>query len=103
MNKVLIIAIPTLFGCAGPSEAEVKAEFDAYVADRNQCTLDDDCSLVSSECPLPCVVAVTRGQEADVRAKAAALVDEYEGSRCVYRCGQVRAICSDGRCAVEPL
>jgi hypothetical protein len=60
-----------------PSEEEIKREFEAYVAARNQCSVNDDCVLASADCPLGCYAAVNRVYQAEVEAKARELVSEW--------------------------
>jgi hypothetical protein len=93
-----------LIGACAPSEEEVQEEFDAYVAERNACTVTDDCVLATADCPLGCWVSVNRAYQADVEAKARELVEDYEsgGQKCYYDCIPAVAVCRDGRCAADP-
>lgn len=103
MKKVLLAIVAVAVGCSrGLSQEEVNAELDRYVAERNQCTIDDDCALVTASCPLPCFVAVTRGQEADVREKAEALTSEPGISRGPARTRR-RALARAPRCSVSAM
>lgn len=90
--------------CGAPSEEEVKEEFEAFVAARNQCTADDDCVLAAANCPLGCYAAVNRQHQAEVEKKARELVEEYQsgGRSCAYGCVGAVPACQDGRCAAVP-
>jgi hypothetical protein len=90
-------------GCVlfAPSEEDVKAEFDDYVASANSCSTADDCAYASAGCPLGCVVAVRKDRVADVERKARELIDDYEsgGRACEYECVQPLGVtCRAGRC-----
>lgn len=91
-----------LSGCA-PSAEDVKQEFDAYVANANQCEETAECTLATAGCPLGCVAAVRVEAKADVERKARELIEDYEsgGTVCEYECVAVSgAECRDGRCAL---
>lgn len=92
------------FGCAR-SEAELKAEFDAFVATHDECAVTDECVLASAGCPLGCSAAVNVKHRAAVEKKAADLVAEYErwGRACAYDCVGAVPMCVEGHCrAVAP-
>jgi hypothetical protein len=91
-------------GCGSRSEAELQAEFDAYVAARNACEQPLDCVLAEAGCPLGCVVAVHHDHQRSVEAKADDLIDEYTsgGQHCDYGCLQMKAVCTAGRCEAVP-
>jgi hypothetical protein len=90
--------------CSARSEEEIQAEFDAFVAERNECTDTSECVLAGAGCPLGCTVAVNARHEAAVEAKARDLIDEYEssGRNCEYQCVLVTAVCADNRCEEVP-
>jgi MYXO-CTERM domain-containing protein len=93
-------------GCVlfAPSEAEIKAEFDSYVAGANRCDVATDCALAFPGCPLGCFVAVRADRKADVEQKARELVDDYErgGRRCVYDCNTAGELtCTSNRCTAS--
>jgi hypothetical protein len=90
-------------GCSR-SEAELKAEFDAFVATRNECQATSECVLAGADCPLGCSVAVNVEHKAAVEKKAAELVAEYErwGASCAYECIGGKPECVEGRCQVVP-
>jgi hypothetical protein len=96
----LAVAVALLaLGCAR-SEAEIKAEFDAFVATRNECAATEECVLAAADCPLGCFAAVNVKHEAAVEKKADELVDEYErwGRHCENDCASGKATCVEGRC-----
>ncbi len=108
--KIHVILGCVLLGVVGcgaaseKSEAELKQEFAAYVAARNQCSVNEDCALVVAGCPLGCYGAVNRVFQAEVEAKAHELVSEYEESRgsCVVDCIVSAPACTHGRCQAVP-
>src|SRR5687768_6897953 len=90
--------------CSAPSEDDIQAEFDAFVAHNNSCMVDDDCALATADCPLGCFVAVNESRVDETEAKARALIDDYEsgGRKCFYQCatpGPLR--CEAQHCVVE--
>ena len=87
--------------CAARSEAELQAEFRAFVDAHNQCASTDECVLANASCPLGCSAAVNAQFRGIVEQKAAELVHEYEssGRGCDYECAAVIAVCSEGRCS----
>lgn len=54
--------------------------------------------------PLGCEVAVRADRVEDVTKKAASLIQQYESgshSSCSYSCSQTKALCTQGRCALD--
>lgn len=104
MGWCRIVLACCLVGCA-PSEEEIQAEFDEFVATRRACSVDDDCVLAATGCPLGCGTAVNRRHEGEVEAKARELIDDYEsfGRACEYDCIASVAACIEGRCDEQPL
>jgi hypothetical protein len=103
MWRVVVVGALLMVGCSR-SEAELKAELDAFVATRNECAATDECVLASADCPLGCFVAVNAKHEVAVEKKAADLVAEYErwGRACEYECIAGKAECVEGRCKFVP-
>ncbi len=92
----------TLSAC-GRSADDVSEEFEAAVAEANDCVSSSDCVLIFPGCPLGCFTAVNRAREAEVRAKADELIADYErgGAACAYSCIQPGAlVCEGSNCAV---
>jgi hypothetical protein len=98
----------TVFSCSSSSQRsadEVRAEFEAFVEDNNSCAADDECVIVTADCPVGCYVVVNETRAEATEAKARELVEEYEsgGRDCDYGCaapGTPR--CDDGRCTEQP-
>ncbi len=90
--------------CGPPSEEEIRQEFAAYVAARNQCSVTDDCVLARADCPLGCYAAVNRVYQAEVEAKARELVAEWgkDGRGCAGSCEEAVPVCTNGRCQRVP-
>jgi hypothetical protein len=83
----------------------VKRDFDAFVADANACQAADECTVVFTDCPLGCFVAVRADRKSDVEAEAARLTKLYRssGQSCAYDCvtpGEVSCVAQ--RCSVAP-
>lgn len=101
-----LVALAALAACACDSsprsEAELKAEFERFVADKRACAVTDDCALASTSCPLGCGAAVAKPNVPAVEAKARELVSEYEsdGKRCDYGCPFVEVRCQQSLCTV---
>ena len=93
-----------LVACA-PSEDEIQAEFDEFVSTKQTCTVDDDCVLASTGCPLGCGTAVNRKHQKEVEAKADELIEDYEsnGRMCEYECTGSVAVCVKRQCDEQPL
>lgn len=90
--------------CCAPSEEELQAEFDAYVAARNQCETVADCAVAVPGCPLGCFVYVNSSKVKEVEAKAKELVDDYErfGAQCEYGCVAAAGVdCEAHRCVAR--
>lgn len=106
MSRIItlsLVAVASLASCK-PSAAEIQQEFAEVVAESNACTDVDDCVAVSPGCPLGCLVAVNREQEAAVKAEAAELIESYSSPNvsCNNFCGQPGTlVCKAGRCALE--
>jgi hypothetical protein len=90
-------------GCLTAEQA--REDWDEHVAQSNECTADEDCVVIFTDCPLGCFTAV-RAELADACSERADdLVAAYEasGARCAYDC----AIAGDpycdasGRCEVD--
>ena len=96
----------TVVSCSSQRSAdEVAAEFEAFVEDNNSCAADDECVIVSADCPVGCWVVVNETRVEATQAKARELVEEYEsgGRACYYDCavpGTPR--CEDGHCTEAP-
>ncbi len=88
-----------LFACA-PSEEEVQAEFKEFVSTKKACSIDDDCVIAATGCPLGCGTAVNKKHQREVEAKADELIEDYEsnGRSCDYECVGSVAVCAEGRC-----
>jgi hypothetical protein len=108
-TAVLILSLFLGFvasACGAPSADDIKKEFTAYVAGANSCTAAADCTVVVASCPLECWVAVRADRQADVEAKARALVTDYErgGESCAYDCvAPGPTMCVQGRCYADPV
>jgi hypothetical protein len=105
-QRFLVLALVggVLAGCLAPSEEAVQEEFEAFVAERNHCQADSECTMVAPGCPLGCGTFVNVEHRAAVQAKARELVDDYEsgGRRCDYGCGEAgMPVCRDARCEGE--
>lgn len=88
--------------CA-PSDEEVQADFDAFIAEHDRCELNSECVQISPGCPLGCAVAVRADSAGAAQALAAELIDDYQslGRSCQYDCVPVEGVsCSQGRCAI---
>jgi hypothetical protein len=99
---LLLLALPILAAC-GRSEDDIRAEWDETVAAANACQSAADCALVSPGCPLGCFAAVNTAKKAEVEAKAAELIDDYEsgGAACAYDCIAPGPLeCASGKCEV---
>jgi hypothetical protein len=98
----LLMPLSGVVACADRSEEEIRAEFREFVESRDDCEEDDDCTLVSAECPFGCYQAVNARYADDVRRKAEELVDELRsgGSACAYGCAQASGTeCRNMTCA----
>jgi hypothetical protein len=94
-----------LMGCAS-SEGEVRAEFQAYVAGANKCTVAAECAVAWADCPLGCFAIVRADRKDDVERKARQLVSDYERGfqSCVYDCRAPGPLaCIDQRCGETTL
>lgn len=101
---IFAFAILAAAGCV--NETQVQAEFDAHVAENNECAVDADCTVISPGCPIGCFAAV-RADAADAcQRRANSLIDQWEagGRSCAYSCIAVgAAYCSEGRCTFDPI
>jgi len=98
------LAVTLALVACSPSEEEVEAELAEFIASRDDCTVDEDCALAHTECPLGCYHAVNKAHVTAVEDKARELVDDYEsgGMGCTYRCARAfGAMCQAGTCAVS--
>jgi hypothetical protein len=91
---------------AAPGASEqAKAELNAFVANRQTCSNDDDCVAVAGTCPFGCYIPVLKSATAEVTAKLQELADRLDksGGRCMYKCtAEPVVVCRAGRCAAEP-
>jgi hypothetical protein len=104
-SRAWLVVLALLSACAAPSEEEIEAEFDDFVASRNQCQVASDCELAPAGCPLGCSVAVRREHVDAVSAKAQELIADFEsdGRSCAYRCALVPPLeCRMERCFAGP-
>jgi hypothetical protein len=92
-----------LAAACGPSEQDLKQEFDAEVQRSNGCAVASECVVARAGCPLGCWVLVNAAHQARVEAKARELIDDYEsgGRACAYECTErPMIVCSAaGKCA----
>lgn len=98
----LLMLVAALLGC-GRSEEDIQAEWDETVAASNACQTAAECVLVWPGCPLGCFTAVNSSKKAELEAKAAELIDEYEsgGVACEYGCVAPGPLeCVGGKCTV---
>ena len=106
VSKTIVVALVSaqlVAGCSASSESDVRSEFNAYVAERNQCATSSECTTISPGCPLGCFVAVPVSQAANVEQKARDLIADYErsGTSCEYLCARsYGAICQGGGCLI---
>ena len=86
------------------SEEDLKADFSSFVADKQACMADSDCTLASTGCPLGCATAVAKPFKDAVERRARELVSEYEsnGRRCDYDCVAPDLRCEASRCTAYP-
>lgn len=102
-GSILSLSLSLLVVGCGRSEEDVQAEWDEIVAASSACQSAAECVLVSPGCPLGCFVAVNSSKKAEVEAKAAELIDDYEsgGTACAYGCIAPGPLeCVSGKCAV---
>jgi hypothetical protein len=98
------VLIPLATAC-GASEEDVQAEFNAFVADHDDCQAATDCALISPGCPLGCSVALRADAVDEAEAFAKDLIEDYErgGASCDYGCtGAQRVACTDEVCQICP-
>jgi len=103
--RTWLLAVAILSACAPASEEEIEAEFDDFVAGRNQCEVASECELAPAGCPLGCFVAVRREHVDAVSEKAQELIADYQsgGRSCAYRCAAVPPLeCRMERCFAGP-
>jgi hypothetical protein len=97
-----LAALLALYASAGCSRSEeaLQADMDAYVAERNGCAADDECTIAGGGCPLGCGFAVHVDAVDEINAHSAELIAEYErvGRSCEYCCLPLVASCADGTC-----
>lgn len=87
-------------GCA-PSEEEVKANWEAFLAKHQACKADSDCTLVHPGCPLGCASPIAVDAVAAGERVAKDLIDDYEsgGRSCEYECVVIcGAACEANQC-----
>ncbi len=97
---VCLLSLAGLLGC-GRSEADVRAEFQTYVAGANSCKDALECAVATADCPLGCFVIVRADRKDDVERKARDLVAQYQSAfqTCVYDCRTPGTlVCVDSRC-----
>ena len=87
-------------GCA-PSEEEVKADWQEFLAKHQACSADSDCTLVHPGCPLGCASPINVAAAAAGERLAKDLIEDYEsgGKSCDYDCVIIcGAACEANRC-----
>jgi hypothetical protein len=93
---------PTTTGSTTPTEDEILADFSAWLADHADCTVAEDCVVISPGCPLGCYAAVAEEHAAEARALADELIEAC-GCICDYSCTPGGpADCVDGQCVLLP-
>jgi len=101
-GHAILLAVLTSFAAAcGASADEVQAEFNAFVADHDDCQAATDCALITPGCPLGCTVALRADAVDEAEALAKDLIDDYErgGTSCAYGCvGSLRVSCTNQVC-----
>ncbi len=96
-----VIVLTLLVSCA--TATSVQQRWDRFLADRDTCEVEEDCTLVYSGCPLGCYdpVAVDHLEEAEAFAET--LIGRYEaaGHSCTFGCPVPPEVtCAAGRCVV---
>lgn len=84
------------------ASCEAKEDLAAFLASRNACSSDAECTIVPGSCPFGCFIPAASAAAADVRAKLTALGERLDkaGNRCVYRCmSPPAARCVEHRCS----
>ena len=105
----VIIVLVFLTSCSDDlkvrSEKEIVDEFEQAVANANQCSTDEECVLVHTECPLGCSSAVNISEEDNIIELSKKLKAEYSsGNRdCVYSCIETMAVCVIDKCETIPV
>jgi hypothetical protein len=101
MRSLLALLLFACGSCAAPSEEEVRAEFESFVAKHDACEDAADCTLIYPGCPLGCYVPINVESVEKAEAKAKELIEDYEsgGSGCDYSCiGPTSLACMNHRC-----
>jgi hypothetical protein len=99
------VSLPLLLGGCATMEG-LEQRWEAWVADHNACEVDEDCVIVSTECPLGCWTAVAAEHEQAAIDKAEGLVRQYEmgGRACAYDCIAVGTpTCDAGACTAAAI
>jgi len=75
----------------------------AYVWERQACSVDSDCTVVSTQCPFGCGLAVGVAYASEVSAEYERLGTEHDKrASCVYKCNPVvSASCVQKRCTAN--
>lgn len=82
------------------SKCLLQRQFDAFVAERQQCSTDNDCAIVASFCPFGSGVTVARRYVDAVTAEHDRLMVEYHKlAHCMYRANPIKSVsCVYRRC-----
>jgi hypothetical protein len=81
----------------------IEHQFDAYVWERQTCSIDADCTVVETFCPFGCGAAVAKSYAQSVALEHDRLRAEYtQRAHCMYKCGPVvSAACVQRRCTAR--
>ena len=86
----------------GIVDREIRAEFDAFLSSHRKCTVDEDCALAQTGCPLGCYqVAVAAGalRQAEDLSEKLLQRARKKGCACAYKCAMPDAGCRKGQCS----
>lgn len=79
---------------------QIERQFNAYLAERKTCAEDSECTVVQTNCPFGCGVAVAKLYATAVATEHDRLLAEFnKRSECKYKCNPVvSASCERHRC-----
>lgn len=92
-----------LAGCFYTLE-QAEEEWDAFVADKRACEVDDDCTSIGSQCPFGCAIPIANEFADEGEAEVQRLLNRLEraGTICDYDCPQMEVVCAgDNTCSAS--
>jgi hypothetical protein len=101
-SALLLLLLPSLGGLAGCNQScdTAQTQFDNILRNNLSCSVDDDCTTISSSCVAPCGTFASKAGASTVQNAATSLCKQYNCPEQAISCpASDPLVCAKGTCA----